>query len=195
MKDLVTPKKKPRVNKTSTLESKAVRSKTGALKVLTLSKQQPPKAVSISKKPLKKEDFEKNKKIKSPFQKEIRPKEVVVAVPQNMSIRAREKALALVQYFRNDFEDTAKRISTVSGFAFILFGSYLALSFSGTISTQTQFAQLVTNFTSTTSNTSNTLAPNTTTTPSLFSVIDRLPAELLNNQQFTFSLLTQKTFK
>lgn len=201
MKDLEVPKKGVRAKASISPKVKTARSRKTSLSVTSLPDLNVGTPVIFGKKTQKTKPARqvsaatsqsiKENKIKSPFQNKFFMKEELIVIPQNMSIRAREKALALLDYFRDDFENTAKKISTVSGFAFILFGSYLALSFSGTIKTPTQFAQLVTSVTSTSSTAFNSPTANTIAQP-LFLVVDTLPSELLNNKQLTFSLTNSK---
>lgn len=115
-----------------------------------------------------------------------------IKLPSNMSIRAREKALVILNAVLHDFDKPAERISLVSGLCFVVLGSYLALSFSGLLPGSGQAAQLL--------NTAGTTSQITTTDivrqqseilvveeKPLFKALDQVPPELTANAQYTFS--------
>lgn len=65
-----------------------------------------------------------------------------VVLPSNMSIRAREKTLVLLERVSKDFHTSAQQIAYVSGLCFMLLGASMSLAFSGTILTSNQSALL-----------------------------------------------------
>ncbi len=55
--------------------------------------------------------------------------EFSVTLPDRISVRAQEKALAIVSAISRDFRQAAERVSYVAGLCFLLLGGYLSLSF------------------------------------------------------------------
>ena len=107
-----------------------------------------------------------------------------------MSIRAREKALALLTNIIDDFYQPAQRIAYVSGACFLLLGSYLALSFSGVLPQSGFHTAMLINSAGTTSMTS--VAPQSESTSPVFSLLESIPTELNGDSRFTFSLTRVK---
>lgn len=103
--------------------------------------------------------------------------ESAITLPERISVRAQEKTLAILSTITKDFKHSAERVSYVAGFCFVVFGSYLSLSFSGALPDilTPQVAQLI----SGTNSTNNTIiAPTTWITnypKPTFSLHDPLP--------------------
>ncbi len=100
----------------------------------------------------------------------------VLMLPTNISIRAREKALVLLEAISCDFEKSAKQVAYVSGLCFILLGASMSLAFTTPFS-NTQGALL---FDSTTTTTPGTVPITTVTTVAnpTFNLLDQLPVEV-----------------
>ena len=113
-----------------------------------------------------------------------------LTLPSTMSIRAREKALALLANIIDDFYQPAQRIAYVSGACFLLLGSYLALSFSGVLPQSGFHTAMLINSAGTTSMTS--VTPQGESTSPVFSLLEAIPTELNGDSRFTFSLTRVK---
>jgi Bacterial Ig-like domain len=100
-----------------------------------------------------------------------------VTLPTNISIRAREKALVILQAVQEDFKEPAQKIAYVSGLCFMLLGATLALSFATSLPESHQLTAQLPN--TTISSTTKTV---TTTTQAIlepdFKLLDQLPVEL-----------------
>jgi Bacterial Ig-like domain len=104
-----------------------------------------------------------------------------VVLPERVSVRAQEKVLAILSTLTKDFKQSAEKVSYASGFCFILFGAYLALSFSGVLPQilTPQTAQLLSGTqTNTTQSLSDKAIQARTTIKPTFSLHDQLPPVL-----------------
>jgi hypothetical protein len=113
----------------------------------------------------------------------------VVVLPSNMSIRAREKTLALIEQISKDFHAPAQQIAYVSGLCFMLLGASMALAFSGTISGSSQSA-LLASTTSQLQSTANQIAA-PVRLPEL-SLLDPLPVEATAFTEHKIAVLNAK---
>ena len=116
----------------------------------------------------------------------FRKREFAVQLPSTMSIRAREKALAILQQALHDFEKPAQHIAYVSGVCFVVLGSYLALSFSGVLPPTAMQSAAVLQSAGSTTGMAYEVKENFSTP--VFTLIERIPNELSSNAQYTFSL-------
>jgi len=125
--------------------------------------------------------------------RELEPDRVIVRLPENMSIRAREKALVILHSFIEDFKNPAEQLSLISGLCFVVLGSYLALSFSGYLPVQSRLAAQVSSSLSATTSTNLANSTNATTyNYPVLKIIDQLPKEITAPAVFTFSLTNSK---
>ena len=134
--------------------------------------------------------LQEKKSIPSPFPiSRAGRNDLSIKLPSNISIRAREKALVLLNAVLEDFDKPAERISLVSGLCFVLLGSYLALSFSGLLPGSGQEAQLLNTAGTTSLGTESTVTDTTATVEErpIFKALDQVPPELTANSQYTFS--------
>ena len=113
-----------------------------------------------------------------------------VVLPTSMSIRAREKALTLLDNIIEDFYQPAQHVAYVSGACFLFLGSYLALSFSGVIPQSQLHTAMLINSAGTTS--MSTVAPGGEPTSPVFTLLESIPTELTGDSKFTFSLTNVK---
>lgn len=110
----------------------------------------------------------------------------VLVLPTNMSIRAREKALVILEQVTKDFNRPAQQVAYVSGLCFMLVGATMSLAFSGTLSGAEQSALLA----SSTSQTTTTqfvkaVAPE-------LSLLDPLPTVLTASSEHKLAVLSAK---
>lgn len=127
---------------------------------------------------------------KAPPKKDTAKREFAVKLPNVMSIRAREKALVLLQQAVHDFQVPAQQVAYVSGVCFVLLGSYLALSFTGFLpSALNQPAAVVQSAGSTPG--MSLKIPDNLDAP-VFTLIEKIPPQLSANSQYTFSLTNVK---
>ena len=111
-----------------------------------------------------------------------------VIVPHTMSIRAREKALAILQKMTEDFEASAEKFSYISGLALVLLGGSMALLSAGFLpSVQHQLSQVV-NTASTTTNTLTNATSAVTVPMPVFTITTLLPAELHGTADSVFTI-------
>ncbi len=146
-----------------------------APKLKTLSKYKSKQSNVVPKKVARKKT-EKKFPSEITIESNIRKTEAIL-LPDRVSVRSQEKVLAILSSITKDFRNSAERISYVAGFCFIVFGSYLALSFSGALPQvlTPQVAQLLTG-TNTLSQTTSNTAPLTQTVPKpTFTLHDPLP--------------------
>jgi hypothetical protein len=120
------------------------------------------------------------KKIKSP---DLFVPDTVVALPNTISIRAREKALVFLEAMTKDFENSAKQVAYISGLCFILLGASMSLAFTTPFSdgtnqqaTLASYGSTTSTLPSTTPNLTNPL-PQTVPKPT-FALLDSLPVQV-----------------
>ena len=102
--------------------------------------------------------------------------DTILSLPTTISIRAREKALVLLEIVSKDFENSAKQVAYVSGLCFILLGASMSLAFttpfSRGVDQQAQVLFYNAAPIATTTNIANTIAAPT------FTLLDPLPVEV-----------------
>jgi hypothetical protein len=102
----------------------------------------------------------------------------VILLPDRVSVRSQEKVLAILSTITKDFKHSAERVAYTAGFCFVVFGSYLSLSFSGALPNvlTPQVAQLITGNTSGLTQTVKTTTSQTAIAPRpTFTLHDSLP--------------------
>ena len=161
-------------------------------KVKKATAREPEKKLTISTtksaKRVSKKVIPEQKSIPSPFPLGRSGRtDLSIKLPSNMSIRAREKALVILNAVLEDFDKPAERISLVAGLCFVLLGSYLALSFSGLLPGSGQAAQLLNTAGTTSLGTESSVTTTTLEEKPLFKALDQVPPELAANAQYTFS--------
>ena len=116
------------------------------------------------------------------------PKVELVVVPSNMSIRAREKALAILQKMSEDFDVSAQKMAYGMGLCLVLLGGSMSLLSSGYFpQVQRQIAQVI----STASSTIQTATQNTITLvipAPAYTITAPLPPEIHGTVDSSFTL-------
>lgn len=175
---------KPGESKTKIVATKISASKTKTAKVpskVIVRTKKPPLAVQSKKKSLDK---------KVVIDSKINATDANIILPDRVSVRSQEKVLAILSTITKDFRYSAERVAYAGGFCFIIFGSYLSLSFSGALPNMLlpQAAQLM----SGTLNTTNTITNTTTQTTSFpkptFSLLDPLPPVVVDVSRHTIEV-------
>ncbi len=156
---------------------------------VTIARSLPSKS-TVSNNRKEKEINKSNLKRKATPQKNVPvTSEFSVRLPNNMSIRAREKALVILHYLQQDLRVPAQRAAYIGGLTFVVFGSLFSLSFALVgPNSALQSATLA----STTGTTGDTVGETTNTLATVirpvFSSNDDLPAILTSDLTFTFTV-------
>lgn len=169
-----TPAKKPSLASLKSDKEVNNRARTKAVKKI---ESHVSKKSSTKKSPIvvKKKSDASGLGVKRSVKKKVSPStEPVLKLPQNMSIRAREKALVLLEQVSKDFQKSAQQVAYVSGLCFMLLGASMALAFSGTFSSDSQQALLASSTPEIISGSTNQVVQ--ITTPEV-SLLDPLPIE------------------
>ncbi len=130
--------------------------------------------VRTKKSPLAVTPKKKSKNAEIVIESNVNTSDANIVLPDRVSVRSQEKVLAILSTITKDFKYSAERVAYVGGFCFIVFGSYLSLSFSGALPNMLlpQAAQLMSGTTATVTNTTN----QTVSFPKpTFSLLDPLP--------------------
>jgi Bacterial Ig-like domain/Bacterial TSP3 repeat len=113
-------------------------------------------------------------------------------LPSNMSIRAREKALVLLDRIAKDFNGSAQQIAYVSGLCFMLLGASMALAFSAPFSSPSQSALVASSSIEDGAVQNLTTTPLANPTPPEVSLLDPLPPEVLGMTEHKLAVLHAK---
>jgi hypothetical protein len=120
--------------------------------------------------------------------------EPILVLPTNMSIRAREKALAILEQMTKDFGKSAEQIAYVSGLCFILLGASMSFAFSDALFSNV--GNVANTASSTLINTENTTDSISTDAAIIYpdvSLIDPLPKEILTVTKHKLAVVNVKT--
>lgn len=190
-----TPEKKPSLASLKPEKGKNIRAQKKAVKKI---ESHVSKKTSTTKSPIivkkKSEAIGLGVKRAVKQKKTLAQVEPTVVLPSNMSIRAKEKALVLLEQVIKDFNKSAQQVAYVSGLCFVLLGASMALAFSGTVSSGSQSAMLLGSTTSEVSGVIETTINQTTTNIQLpeISLLDPLPTELRSTSEHKLAVLNVK---